>query len=59
MINFYVDCKITHVAEYLATQFEHDNRNIWITAMAGNWIGKDQENSSAEYDYVRFYLKKI
>jgi beta-glucanase (GH16 family) len=56
-VTFYVDGKITHVAEYPATQFEHDNLNIWITAMAANWTGKDQENSSAEYDYVRFYTK--
>jgi beta-glucanase (GH16 family) len=56
-VTFYVDGKITHIAEYPATQFEHDNINIWITAMAANWTGKDQENSSAEYEYVRFYSK--
>lgn len=57
-VTFYVDGKITHVASYPATKFEHDNLNIWITAMAAEWTGKDQENSSAEYDYVRFYSKK-
>ena len=56
-VTFYVDGKITHIAEYPASQFEHDNINIWITAIAANWTGKDQENSSAEYDYVRFYSK--
>jgi beta-glucanase (GH16 family) len=56
-VTFYVDGKITHVADYAATQFEHDNLNIWITAMAADWTGTDQENSSAEYDYVRFYSK--
>jgi beta-glucanase (GH16 family) len=56
-VTFYVDGKITHVADYPATQFEHDSLNIWITAMAADWTGKDQENSSAEYDYVRFYAK--
>ncbi len=57
-VTFYVDGKITHIAEYPASQFEHDNINIWITAIAANWTGKDQENSSAEYDYVRFYSKQ-
>lgn len=56
-VSFYVDGKITHIAEYPASHFEHDNINIWITAIAANWTGKDQENSSAEYDYVRFYSK--
>lgn len=56
-VTFYVDGKITHVAEYPVTQFEHDKINIWITAMAANWTGKDQENSTAEYDYVRYYSK--
>jgi beta-glucanase (GH16 family) len=56
-VTFYVDGKITHSAAYPLTQFEHDDINIWITAMAANWTGKDQENSSAEYDYVRFYSK--
>jgi beta-glucanase (GH16 family) len=57
-VTFYVDGKITHVAHYPATEFEHDFLNIWITAMAAEWTGTDQENSSAEYDYVRFYSKK-
>lgn len=57
-VTFYVDGKVTHIAPYLATEFEHDNLNIWITAMAAEWTGTDQENSSAEYDYVRFYSKK-
>lgn len=56
-VTFYVDGKITHIADYPVTQFEHDNLNIWITAMAADWTGTDQENSSAEYDYVRFYSK--
>ena len=56
-VTFYVDGKITHIAPYPVTQFEHDNSNIWITAMAAEWTGTDQENSSAEYDYVRFYSK--
>lgn len=56
-VTFYVDGKMTHSAPYAATQFEHDNLNIWITAMAAEWTGTDQENSAAEYDYVRFYSK--
>lgn len=56
-VTFYVDGKVTHVAPYPALKFEHDDLNIWITAMAAEWTGTDQENSSAEYDYVRYYSK--
>ena len=57
-VTFYVDGKVTHIAPYPKTEFEHDTINIWITAMAAEWTGNDQENSSAEYDYVRYYSKK-
>lgn len=56
-VTFYVDGKVTHFAPYPVAEFEHDTINIWITAMAAEWTGNDQENSSAEYDYVRFYSK--
>ncbi len=57
VINFYVDGKITKVAEYPVGKFVHDDLNVWLTAIAANWTGKDQEKSKAEYDYFRFYSK--
>jgi len=55
---FYVDGKQTKVAEYPADQFVHDEINVWLTAMAANWTGDDQEKSQAQYDYFRFFKKK-
>ncbi|WP_421918901.1 glycoside hydrolase family 16 protein [Marinifilum sp.] len=57
-IKWYVDGKITKVADYPADKFVHDEINVWLTAIAANWNGKDQEESRAEYDYFRFYKKK-
>jgi hypothetical protein len=30
---------------------------VLFVAFNADWTGRDQENSSAEYDYVRFYAK--
>ncbi len=57
-VNFYVDDVLTKVAEYPVEQFEHDQINLWLTAIstnaeANNGVG--QELSEARYDYFRFY----
>lgn len=55
VVNFYVDGQLTKVANYPKDQFVHDDINVWLTAIAANWTGKDQENSIAVYDYFKFY----
>ncbi len=58
VVNFYVDGKLTKVAEYPKDKFVHDDINVWLTAIATNWNKPDQEQSQAQYDYFRFYEKK-
>jgi len=57
-IRFFVDGKVTKIADYPADKFVHDELNVWLTAIAANWNRPDQEKSQAQYDYFRFYLKK-
>lgn len=57
-VTFYVDQVKTKVAEYPSDKFVHDYINVWLTAIAANWTGDDQEKSIAYYDYFRFYKKK-
>ena len=56
-ITFYVDRNVTKIAQYPATEFEHDSINVWLTAIAANWNADDQEKSEAQYEYFKFYKK--
>ncbi len=57
-IRWYIDGELTKTANYPAEEFVHDEINVWLTAIAANWNGKDQEKSQAQYDYFRFYKRK-
>ncbi len=57
-INFYVDEKVTKVADYPVDKFEHDMINVWLTAISANWCTPNAQDSRAEYDYFRYYTKK-
>ncbi len=52
---FFINGKLTKVAEYPAESFLHDSINVWLTAMSANWTDPDPEKSEARYDYFRFY----
>ncbi len=54
-LRFFIDGRLTQVAEYPANEFEHDEVNIWLTAISANWCHRDPEPSVAHYDYVRYY----
>lgn len=56
-VRFYVDDVLTKTAVYPADQFEHDQINLWLTAISTNAESSDQELSEARYDYFRFYEK--
>ncbi len=57
-VKFYVNGKLSHIADYPVDQYTHDEINIWLTAISANWNKKGQEESLAVYDYFRFYKKK-
>ena len=52
---FYIDGQLTKVGNYPADEYEHDELNLWLTAISANWNVKGAEKSVAEYDYVRFF----
>ena len=54
-VRFYVDNQLTKTAVYPVEQFEHDQINLWLTAISTNNESSDQERSEARYDYFRFY----
>ncbi len=54
-VRFFVDDVHTKTAVFPAEQFEHDQINLWLTAIATNWEDPDMEDSEARYDYFRFY----
>ena len=54
-VRFYVDDVLTKVAVYPASVYEHDEINVWLTAISTNGQSSDQERSEARYDYFRFY----
>ena len=59
-VRFYVDGQLTKTAAYPVEQFEHDQINLWLTAISTNAeanSGPGQELSEARYDYFRFYEK--
>ncbi len=59
-VRFYVDGVHTKTAVYPADQFEHDQINLWLTAISTNAEANSdpgQELSEARYDYFRFYEK--
>ena len=59
-VRFYVDDQLTKTAVYPVEQFEHDQINLWLTAISTNAEannGPGQELSEARYDYFRFYEK--
>jgi beta-glucanase (GH16 family) len=54
-VRFYVDDVFQHAANYPADRYEHDEINVWLTAISTNNQSSDQELSEARYDYFRFY----
>ena len=54
-VRFFVDGKLTKVANYPAEEHVHDEVNLWVTAISANWNKGGQVPSKAEYDYVRCY----
>lgn len=54
-VRFFVDGELTKVADYPADIFEHDEINLWLTAISANWNSERQTPSRAQYDYLRCY----
>ena len=54
-VRFYVDGKLNKIAEYPADKYEHDEVNLWLTAISALWNRGNQIPSRAEYDYLRCY----
>lgn len=56
-VQFFVDGNRTVFGAYPFDDpnFEHDQINVWLTAIAANWCDPDPELSFAEYDYFRYF----
>ena len=54
-VRFFIDGQLTKTAVYPFEEFEHDQINVWLTAISTNNESSDQERSEARYDYFRFY----
>ena len=54
-VRFFVDDVFQHAADYPASVYEHDEINVWLTAISTNNQSSDQELSEARYDYFRYY----
>ena len=57
-VTFYVDGQVTKVADYPSSEYQHDQVNLWLTAISANWNRGKQIPSQAEYDYIRAYEPK-
>ena len=53
--SFFVNGVNTKTAHYPADQWEHNDVNVWLTAISTNYEDSDQELSRAQYDYFRYY----
>ncbi|MDG2168523.1 MAG: glycoside hydrolase family 16 protein [Opitutales bacterium] len=54
-VTFFVDGQITHSVNYPADEQQHDEINVWLSAISANWNDENPIPSKAEYDYFRYY----
>lgn len=54
-VRFFLDGDYTHKAVYPASEYEHDEINVWLTSISANSQDPDQEQSELRFDYFRYY----